>query len=82
MISTHLFASYIIRIYEILPVPLSYCSILYENGEKEYPFCDTVDTTQQKKVTKTEAFENALQSGYLHKRRLLKTLWISLNAQN
>ena len=46
---------------------------------KNFHLCDTVDITQQKKVTKTEAFENALQSGYLHKWRLLKTLWFSVN---
>ena len=33
------------------------------------------------KRTKTEVFENALQSGYSQKRRFLKTLWISVNAQ-
>ena len=31
--------------------------------------------------TKTEVFKNALQSGYLQKRRFLKTLWISVKAQ-
>ena len=42
-------------------------------------FCETVYTTQHKN-TKMEVYKYALQSGYLHKRRLENTQEISVNA--
>ena len=54
--------------------PIHTTPFLYKNGEKNLRFCGSVHTDPNKNATKTEAFENAVKSGYPQKRRFLKTL--------
>ena len=61
--------------------PFTLFRFLYKNGAKNLRFCESVHTDPHKNATKTEAFENAVKSGYPQKRRFLKTNLINVNAQ-
>ena len=54
--------------------PVHTAPFLYKNGDKNLRFCGSVHIYLHKNATKTEVFEDAIESGYPQKRRFLKTL--------
>ena len=81
LVSTYFMVSSCLYFGIIVLGPVHTAPFLYKNGEKKLRFCESVHIDLHKNATKTEVFENAIESEYPQKRRFLKTQLINVNAQ-